>query len=55
MIQRRLQARRGHFMHPGLLASQIAALEPPDHCIACDIARAPNAVVDHILERLRQS
>ncbi len=55
IIEGRLRARRGHFMHPALLASQIAALEPPDHCIACDIAHSPDAVVDHILEKLRQS
>lgn len=55
IIQARLQARRGHFMNPELLASQIAELEPPHGCIACDIAEAPDALVDHIMIRLGQS
>ena len=29
LIERRLSARAGHFMPPGLLASQVEALEPP--------------------------
>src|SRR5207237_9675615 len=29
LIRRRLEQRRGHFMPPGLIDSQFAALEPP--------------------------
>jgi gluconokinase len=31
VIAARLEGRQGHFMPPGLLASQLQSLEPPDH------------------------
>jgi gluconokinase len=55
LIERRLAARRGHFMPPSLLASQISTLEPlqPDERgIAVDIAPTPDEIVDGIVQRL---
>jgi carbohydrate kinase (thermoresistant glucokinase family) len=40
LIERRLKARRGHFMPPDLLASQFAALEEPRGVITVDIAQS---------------
>ncbi len=41
-LRRRLEARRGHFMKPGMLESQLATLEPPDaksdpHILSLDV------------------
>jgi gluconokinase len=52
LIRSRLDQRRGHYMPPSLLKSQIAALEPPDDAITVDIAGSPQAIVTRILEAL---
>jgi gluconokinase len=46
LIASRLASRRGHYMNPALLASQLATLEPPDEAIRLDIALAPDALAD---------
>ena len=38
-IEPRLSGRRGHFMAPGLLASQLATLEEPSDAVVVDVAR----------------
>ncbi len=49
ILRARLEKRRGHFMPPSLLASQLATLEPPDAGeIAVDGARPLEDVVQQI-------
>lgn len=45
LLLARLQSRRGHFMPPALLDSQLAALEPPPDALTVDIAPPPAAIV----------
>lgn len=52
LIRARLGARRHRFMPAALLESQFAALEPPRHAIAIDVAAEPSACVAAILARL---
>jgi carbohydrate kinase (thermoresistant glucokinase family) len=55
IILRRLQARRGHFMPPQLLDSQLATLEEPgadERAIAVNIDAPIEAIVDEVLRRL---
>ena len=44
IIQQRLAARQRHFMHPGLLGSQLAALELPSDAIVLDASRPLDVV-----------
>jgi gluconokinase len=54
LLEQRLAGRRGHFMPPSLLDSQLAILEPPSHderaCV-CDIGEPPDVIVDRLLAR----
>jgi gluconokinase len=52
LIAKRLAARKGHFMDPGLLGSQFEALEPPAAALRVDIARTPKEIVAEIRERV---
>lgn len=54
LIAERLRARRGHFAHESLLASQLATLEPPDDALEVDVSGAPAEVVGMILAELHQ-
>ncbi|MDQ4079876.1 MAG: gluconokinase [Gemmatimonadota bacterium] len=54
LLVERMSARRGHFMPPSLLDSQLATLEEPtpdEHAWACDISKAPDAIVADLLAR----
>jgi gluconokinase len=53
VLRARLEGRAGHFMKPGMLASQLAALEPPDDALTLDIARPVEALVAEIARRLK--
>ena len=53
LIQERLVQRRGHFMPPGLLASQFATLEEPEQGVVVDIVHPPETIVALIREQLR--
>ena len=56
ILSERLQARKGHYMPPSLLQSQLATLEAPgadEAPIALDIAAAPAALVAEALRQLR--
>jgi gluconokinase len=56
LIASRLALRKGHFMPPGLLASQFKTLEPPDSSenpIAVPIDAPVDAIVDDIVRQLR--
>lgn len=55
VIARRLAARTGHFFKPGMLASQLADLEPPaldEAAVTVSIDATPAEIVDAILAAL---
>ncbi len=52
LIRRRLAARKGHFMDPGLLHSQFETLEPPDHAVQIDVTPTPEVIADDIRSKL---
>src|SRR5216683_4292664 len=56
LIAARLAARRGHFMPPGLLASQFKTLEPPtadERPVTASIDATVEAIVDDIIRQLK--
>jgi gluconokinase len=56
LIANRLAERKGHFMPPGLLASQFKTLEPPDpseNPVTVSIDGSVDAIVDDIIRQLR--
>ncbi len=53
LIQLRLKARSGHFMHPGLLHSQLEELERPSYGIHVNISLTPTELVHQILMELK--
>ena len=58
LIASRLAQRKGHFMPPGLLASQFSTLEPPDgseNPITVSIDASVEAVIDDIVRQLNLS
>lgn len=52
LIASRLANRKGHFMNPALLQSQLETMEPPDHAIRIDVAGTPEAIVAEIRRKL---
>ncbi len=52
LFRQRLQQRRGHFMPPELLESQLATLEPPRDAILVDAAMALDEQVREVREVL---
>jgi gluconokinase len=58
LIASRLALRKGHFMPPGLLASQFRTLEPPDaseNPVTVSIDASVETIVDDIIRQLRPS
>ena len=58
LIADRLAARKGHFMPPGLLASQFKTLEPPgieERPVTVSIDASVEAIVDDAIHQLRLS
>jgi len=56
LISARLNARKGHFMPPGLLQSQFDALEEPggdEHAITVSIDATPQEIAGRVLKRLQ--
>ncbi len=56
LIGPRMATRRGHFMPPSLLASQLATLEPPgpdEHPIALEPAAPVEVLADRVIDALR--
>ncbi len=54
LISERLASRRGHFMPPSLLDSQIGTLEEPspdEHAWVCDISQSPQDLVASLVAR----
>ncbi|MGZ3459248.1 MAG: gluconokinase [Archangium sp.] len=52
LLAERLARRRGHYMPPALLDSQLAALEPPADALWVDVSADPDTVVATIIQRL---
>jgi gluconokinase len=52
LLQQRIAGRVGHYMKPGMLDSQLAALEAPANAPALDIARPPAELVAEIRQAL---
>jgi gluconokinase len=55
LIAQRLRHRSGHFMPPGLLDSQVAALEPPqpdEHILTVNIAAPVERIADTVIAAL---
>lgn len=48
LIRDRLQARRGHYFDPALLASQFAALEEPEGLLTVDVTADPEELARRI-------
>src|SRR5256885_16914586 len=54
LLEERMAKRRGHFMPPALLESQLATLEAPspdEQAWVCDIGEAPEAIVAGLVSR----
>ena len=54
LLAERMANRRGHFMPPALLASQLAILEEPsadEHAWVCDISETPDAILSDLVTR----
>jgi gluconokinase len=52
LIQKRLAARTGHFMNPGLLNSQFEILEPPEDALRVDVTGTPEQIAEEIRRKL---
>lgn len=50
LIRQRIAARKGHFMKPAMLDSQLADLEPPRDALQLDIAHSTESLVTKIRE-----
>ena len=57
LLQARMDARKGHFMPPGLLGSQLATLERPDpaveYCLVLGIVSPPDVLSAAVADFLR--
>jgi carbohydrate kinase (thermoresistant glucokinase family) len=53
LLQGRLADRRGHFMPPGLLRSQLDTLEIPEGGLTVDIDAGPDVIVNRITAALQ--
>ena len=53
VIQQRLAKRPRHFMKPGMLGTQLAALEWPDDAIEIDVARPLDIVCADVASCIR--
>jgi gluconokinase len=54
IVRQRLAARQRHFMHPGLLGSQLAALELPSDAIVLDASRPLDVVCADVAGYIRK-
>jgi len=56
LLAQRLNERKGHYMPPSLLQSQLDTLEPPaadETVFTADVSEPPSELVAHLLHRLR--
>jgi gluconokinase len=52
LLAQRLAARRGHFMPPTLLDSQLATLEAADDALRVDVSGDLDSIVAHLIQEL---
>jgi gluconokinase len=52
VLEERLKARRGHFMPPALLDSQLATLEPPADALTFSCEKSPEEIVAAVIQAL---
>jgi gluconokinase len=52
LIAERLAERQNHYMNPKLLDSQLATLEPPADALRVVNDRAPEEIVDEIMQEI---
>jgi len=52
LINKRLSARKNHYMPAGLLQSQFDILETPTEALIVSIDQSPNEIVDDIIKKL---
>lgn len=50
VFEERLGKREGHFMHPALLASQLATLELPQDALRVSVQQSPAQIAERILD-----
>jgi gluconokinase len=48
LLAERISGRKGHFMKPGMLQSQLATLEPPHHALTIDVTPPPEQIAAEI-------
>lgn len=48
LIRERLTSRKGHYMNPALLDSQLETLETPTECVLLNIADTPEVLAERI-------
>ncbi|WP_210514356.1 gluconokinase [Hymenobacter terricola] len=54
LLLERMGARKGHYMHPDMLDSQLATLEKPAYALRLSIEAAPAELVSQILAALKK-
>ncbi len=52
LISSRMEARKDHFMPPGLLSSQLNTMQYPPYGIHMPIDQAPDQIINHIIRNL---
>ncbi len=52
VLENRLDNRKGHFMNPALLNSQLATLEIPEHAIHIQATETPDTAAAEIVEQM---
>lgn len=55
LISSRITARKGHFMPPSLLESQLATLEPTPDLVRVSIDQTPEQIVAEIMRRIGEN
>jgi gluconokinase len=53
LLLARMAQRAGHYMKPGMLDSQLAALEPPANALRLDVRQTPGELVAEIRRKLK--
>jgi gluconokinase len=53
-IAQRIRGRRGHFMPPALLESQLAALEPPEDAIMVPVEMTTHEQTDRVIRTINK-
>lgn len=53
LLRSRIAGRKGHFMSPSMLDSQLAALEPPANALTLDVVKTPPELVARIRQEFR--